>query len=90
MPTPNITGSAVLEISARLTLDESMIRALDHISKWSPKSLIAHTGSCGDVHQKGFSDFIALVQRDLAPILRRTDDARAVFSGLKKAVDKDV
>jgi hypothetical protein len=85
-----IVQRGTMDVSAAFTVDEEEMRALDAMVGYGYGSFIEtfrkHLGeSYMRGHEDGLKRFFESIGGQVAPILRRADDARAVFEGQKVA-----
>lgn len=86
-----ITQRATIEASATFSVDEEEMRALDALVGYGFQSFIdtfkKHMGThYMQGHEDGMKRFFESIRGSIPGILSRTDDARAVFEGSKKAI----
>jgi hypothetical protein len=85
-----ITQMPEVQVTATFAVDEEEMRALDAMVGYGFEAFLSafqkHMGThYMHGHEDGLKRFFESTRANVAPILRRADDARAVFTGQKIA-----
>jgi hypothetical protein len=86
----SMTQKPFVIVEINLTLREHEARALVVLSEFDHAAVLKLfadnlTSDFANKHSLGMKDLLAAVRKELPPILRRADDARAVFDGKMSA-----
>lgn len=83
-----IAEQATLEVTAKFTVSEGELRALDALACYGDSVLIEmFYKNCGTTylkpHEAHLREFLKTIRDIAGPIIKRADEARKVFKGVK-------